>query len=303
MRRDSIPSPIPPRVTAVVLILSGGMLRKQTRTKVSQANIALGDYNAGREKGFWPPTTEQGCSARSGHRSRCQSRTYRRREFTGPITSRNRAASGWCRRSRADHLLKGDHVVANSLDSRFGVPAQGERAAGRIGRDRVSECPGRNPVLAREGISFGLCRLRGGHVPGYGRAQRRWRSLRYAGRTSRFSRACKPGTASKAVIVPGGETRRTWERSDPGGGSATANRRWMCRERRLGSTVLGKARASGRRTPIAMLVTALRSGFWHERQRHQATLELRHLDDRALRDIGISRGEIDHLAGLRDPRE
>jgi uncharacterized protein YjiS (DUF1127 family) len=53
---------------------------------------------------------------------------------------------------------------------------------------------------------------------------------------------------------------------------------------------------SGRRTAIIVSAVALLSKIQERRARQRAIAELRNLDDRSLRDIGISRTDIDHIA-------
>lgn len=64
-----------------------------------------------------------------------------------------------------------------------------------------------------------------------------------------------------------------------------------------------QAARPGLRASIARLMTACLSGFRSERARRQAIMELRGLDDRVRRDIGISCCDIEYLASHGDPRE
>jgi uncharacterized protein YjiS (DUF1127 family) len=72
---------------------------------------------------------------------------------------------------------------------------------------------------------------------------------------------------------------------------------WTIRQVLAGCAVLGEAIYPG----IVKLGEQINRR--HERRRWLATAELRTLDDRTLRDIGISRCEIEYLARGRDPCE
>ena len=63
------------------------------------------------------------------------------------------------------------------------------------------------------------------------------------------------------------------------------------------------AAGAGWRKATVTFAIACVSGLRHRRGRQQSIMELRNLDDRCLRDIGISRCDIEYLANSRDPRE